>query len=257
MANFLSHPLLPTLEVKTSNGKSQRVTVTLYGDTHFGVRKHLEGGHITEEIHELPEKPVDLPPWENALTIPANAGENHAIIFLLGTKRWLWLLEGRTHLGWKKNEQPLYQEIVLASLSVNPAPHKKLLKEFLIAEDILANPKTNTAGKEPLKAGDWPPLLQLRWLETLLATDVTDSAPEETPEEEQKTQNPSEQKAIIELLNESGGTKELIRSLRKGAVVSMALRSREELPLAKRALVQYSKRQPKNNTWRGLLELTD
>jgi hypothetical protein len=50
-------------------------------------------------------------------------------------------------------------------------------------------------------------------------------------------------------------TKNLIERLRRGAIVSMALRAISELPDAAQIIKNSTGKKPKDNTWMSLLEL--
>ena len=242
MPCILSHPPLPEMAIKTRKGNQQKIQVHIRNKSQFGILKYNPDGTIVEEIHKLPHRPSECPTWEHALAIPAKSGEHQALIFLLGTHRWLWLFESRSHLGWKKTNHPLFKTLVLAALATNPAPHKKFLEECLLA---LAIHQGKTGEIEEIEntvlaPNNWPPLLHLRWLEILY--DIT-------------TQKTPIGHATFILPTEEYELKALLKNLRRGTIVSMALRCTEELALAQRFLTEKTQQEPKDNTWNALLEL--
>ena len=217
---FLSHPILPRPTLKTRTGDQQTVEIKIREGNpgQFGIVRGTTkpGGGSVEEIIPLPKRPEGCPPWKYALTLPAKAQNQNAIIFLAGKYRWIWLTDARAQIPWKTSTQAILPEIVRASVATNKQPHKIFLEECL---EI----KKRWEGKEkkPTREDPWPHLMRLRWLEMLLACDST---PEQEPDREQILQ--------VKVPANHEKLKNIISETRKAAAVSLAAFTPGEIPLA-------------------------
>jgi hypothetical protein len=263
MSCFIKHPPLPKPKIKTSKGVEQRLKVKILEEAAMVISRMNPDLSIVEELQYLPTKPSTLCPWKNALIVPAESEGHQALVFFMGTYRWIWLLDERSHLGWKKSAEAITENIVLSSLEINPEPHDTFLKECLRANEI------EKTGKGMIPENTWPPLLHLKWLEVLTKLEIKDVSKKEInsfKEEKEKAIETSKEVPNLTSSNiDIGGlilfpmggddTKTLIKTIKKGIIIAMALRAPEELRLAREVLIRSTGCQPTDNTWKSLLEL--
>jgi hypothetical protein len=212
--------------LKTRAGGSQTVGIkmrTAGKCEQFGIvreTRKADGTGLVEEILPLPKRPEGCPPWKYAISLPAKADKENAIIFLNGRFRWVWLTDARTQIPWKTSAQPAFPEMVRASIATNREPHVLFLEEAL---DIYGRWKAGEG--KPDRDDPWPPLLRLRWLELLLATEAGE---EQWPDRTGILQ--------LHLPAEATTLQEIIETTRKAATVSLAAFTPTETALAHRAI---------------------
>lgn len=224
---FLTHPQLPRPVLKTRAGIAQTVQVKLWlngsGESFEIIRETVKesGTGLVQEMIALPERPEGCPPWKYAITVPAKADKQNAIIFLNGKFRWVWLTDARAQIPWITCTQPAFPEMVKASIATNREPHRLFLQEIL---DLKA--RWEAGDKKPEREDPWPPLLRLRWLELLMATEAQSEEPAFQEEGVLQVKVPTDPAALGKTIGE----------VRKSATVSLAAFTPTEIPLAKRAM---------------------
>lgn len=228
MECYLCHPALPRPVLRTRSGESQTVGVRLHlnaATPQFGVVRDATKT-LVEELHPLPPLPKGCPPWKYAISLPAKADKDNAIIFLNGKFRWVWLTDARTQIPWKTSAQPLSPEMLRASIATNREPHRLFLEENMqIAESW------ETGEKKPRREDPWPPLMRLRWLEILMQTHVSGepiNGPDGT--------YPRDGILQLKIQRPEGELAQTVGGARKAAAVSLAAFAPQEIPLALKAI---------------------
>lgn len=213
---FLTHPSLP----KPLWGPDKTTELglrVLEENSAFEIRKKTAKGALIVETIQLPERPKGCPEWRYALTLIARYKEKTAAVFLVGTYRWLWILESRVSPAWTLHTQPLQKEVLLGSIAANKSPHELFFAECCAC---LENPPKGVGVQDK-----WPPLMRLRWLEVLLDTNVWEfptATPDRTTQIEMET---GRDKVLAKIMEGATAT-----------IFSMAAFCPNEIPLAKLAV---------------------
>jgi hypothetical protein len=210
---------------------------------------------------ELPACPDPSIPKNSFSILPARFNTTTNTITLL-SKNWTltWEhpkdLSAQNHPTWNLTPQKITAEEILPSVLLAPTPHKTFLEDCLLATKI---EKTNLGRIDPKP---WPENLHLSWLvnlersqakpnpyNPLLSNDLTES-----PIHLMALPRP---KNTVYFPKSAMETNRLIKQLKRGIIISMALQAPQELPLAKKFLASKKKENPTDNTWKSLANLAE
>ena len=201
-------------------------------------RSHLVLKNYNHEI--IDDFPLPHPPKGIIPEILPLIQEKKTLFVIGKTLHLAWDLENHTTQGWQQETIPLSEIQILNSLITNPYPHQKFLQECLLAR------KLEISGEGALPDTPWPLQLHSGWLTIL----------ENTKAKQTNFTIPKPPNSIFipthpTLINT------LIGAIKRGIVVSMAIRSPEELPLAKKILCTQRNHKPKDNTWKSLAQFAE
>jgi hypothetical protein len=238
---ILSFPKAPNLDLSLPNLETKRVRSRIDEDCMFLVRMEKTSGGKIDKVYPLPPKPSECPEWKYAITAPAIIGEERGLLFALKERGLFWEIEKEKSSNWAKLKNKINKDFILASMEVDPTPHKLFCQEILHAEHMERLCKT-----PQLKTNPWPESWHIEWLKLLLNTSVRE-------ENDQAISNEDQTELKFPLDLES--TKGLLKKLKRGTIVSMALRSCKELSQAYELINKVCLNKPKDNNWKSLLEI--
>lgn len=247
MSCILTFPKCPTLDMSMcipgSSLDAHRVKSRIDEESMFLVRMENPQGVKVDKIYNLPTKPTDSPAWKFAITAPALLKKEKGLLFTLKEQGIFWTLEKEKASKWVKLHEQIDKEFILASMEVDPSPHKLFCQELLHAEECEKQKSTPQFKKQ----NPWPYRWHSKWLELLLETNFC---------EEKVIQSTSNNgKSSINFPMEFKKAKDILTRLKRGAIVSMAHRCPEELTAANKMLTEATKQNPKDKTWKSLLKL--
>jgi hypothetical protein len=246
MACVLTFPKCPRLDLSMcipgSSLDAQRIKSRIDEESIFLVRMENQLGVKVDKVYPLPVKPKDCPPWRFAITAPALLKKEKGLLFALKERGIFWTLEKEVASKWVKLDDQINKEFILASMEIDPTPHKLFCQEILQAEQSLKKGVTMPLNSQ----NPWPENWHSNWLELLLET--------ETFEENSDFKNLRD-KTQFKFPMPLDKSKDLLNKLRRGTIVSMARRCSQELPDAYKILSTIRDKQPKDKTWQSLLDL--
>jgi hypothetical protein len=236
---FVNYPCIPTPKEEILGEGTSRIQIRIDEGPFFMVRSHQKNGKL-DRVFPLPAKPSNTPHWRYAITLPGGFKDERGLVFVVGNYWGFWSFDSESQKTWQEQEFIPNKQFLMAALETDPTPFDTFSRELLLADKIV---RENT--KEVLPKNNWPKGLHTYWLEVLLETNCSKN--EETLV--------SEGRILKSLKMDEETTKKLIENLRRGAIVSMALRAKTELPNAVRIIESTTGKTPKDNKWMSLLEL--
>jgi hypothetical protein len=247
MPTVLSFPKSPPLDMSMcipgSTLDAQRVRSRIDEDCMFLVRMENPQGVKVDKVYALPNRPKECPPWKFAITTPAMINNEKGLLFTLKERGVFWTLEKETASSWVKVNEQIDKDFILASMEVDPSPHKLFCQELLHAEKCERESLTPSLNRQ----NPWPANWHSKWIDLLTETEFF--------EEKELNDKVLPERSCLRFPMDLSKAKELLVKLRRGAIVSMAHRCSEELLEAKESLIEKTRRKPKDKTWKSLLEL--
>lgn len=243
----LSFPKAPPLDMSMaipgSSLDAQRIRSRIDEESMFLVRMENPYGVKVDKVYTLPNKPMDSPPWKFAITAPALLKKEKGLLFTLKERGIFWTLEKEKASSWVKIQEQIDKEFILASMEIDPSPHRLFCQELLQSQDCEGKNKPLCLHKN----NPWPKNWHSKWLELLLKTDFFEEKILESKRDSNKTS--------IKFPMKLQSARELLTKLKRGAIVSMAHRCCDELPEAHKLLVETTGNYPEDKTWKSLLKL--
>lgn len=240
---FVNYPSIPVPDQEILGEGTSRIQIRIDQGPFFIVRSHGPDGK-QDSVFPLPSKPNGSPPWQYAISLPGGYEKERGVVFLVGRHWGFWSFDTQSQKNWKTNAEIPDKHFLMASLETDPTPFDKFCKELLVIEDFFSKQL-----KKELPKNNWPTKFHTHWLEILMETDCSSN------KELLESQSSSNTRVLRSLKMDEKSTKNLIERLRRGAIVSMALRAVNELPYAAQIIKSSTGKKPKDNTWMSLLEL--
>lgn len=246
----LTFPKPPVLDMSTnipgSSLDAQRIRSRIEQDCMFLLRMENTQGVKVDKVYALPDKPRDCPDWKFAITTPAQLKKEKGLLFTLKGRGLFWTIDKEKASPWVNLPEQIDKEFILASMEVDPTPHRLFCQEILHAE---ACEKTKSAICLE-KHNPWPNNWHSQWFELLLETNFL--------EEKMFNLNKSNVNNVnLRFPMALNDAKNLLIRLRRGAIVSMAHRCSNELQKTQELIIKRSNTAPRDKTWKALLELCE
>jgi hypothetical protein len=253
MTCILSFPKAPhldmSLSIPGSNLDAQRIRSRIDDQSMFLIRMENHLGVKVDRVYPLPNKPKDCPSWKYAITAPALLKKEKGLLFTLKEKGLFWTLEKEEPSNWVRLEDQIDKDFILASMEIDPTPHKLFCQELLHALDCF-----NKGKKVELQSqNSWPKNWHSKWLELLLETKVYEDSTSNT--NSNQTFLTSEETTKLRFPMSLENSNNLLKRLRQGTIVSMAHRCSTELIEAQKLLKEKTSSELKDKTWASLLKL--
>jgi hypothetical protein len=236
---FVNYPTIPTPDKEILGEGTSRIQIRIDEGPFFIVRYHNTKGK-EDRVFPLPSKPAGSPSWQHALSLPGSYEGERGIIFLVGQHWGFWSFDTESQRNWKTKAAIPNKHFLMAALETDPTPFDRFCRELLLIDDIFTKKL-----KKELPRNNWSSKFHTHWLEILMETDCSSN----------KESLESNTRILRSLKMDEKSTKNLIERLRRGAIVSMALRAISELPDAAQIIKNSTGKKPKDNTWMSLLEL--
>jgi len=236
---YVNYPNIPCPDQEILGEGTKRIQVRIDESPFFIVRSHTNTSK-EDRVFPLPQKPQASPNWRYAITLPGGYKNERGLVFVLGDFWGFWSFETESQRVWRQNESIPNKHFLMAALETDPTPFDKFCKELLLAEKVF-----NKESTQPVPRSHWTHKLHTHWFEILMETNCSSN----------KDSLESEHRILRTLKMDENSTKRLIEKLRRGAIVSMALRAINELPNAVKIIEKATNRTPKDNTWMSLLDL--
>lgn len=252
---ILSFPKSPNLDMSLcipgSSLDAQRIKSRIDQENMFLVRMENYQGVKVDKVYELPSRPKQSPSWKFAITAPALLKKEKGLLFTLKENGLFWELEQEKPSKWVKLQNQVDKDFILASMEIDPTPHKLFCQELLHLEECQkSNVKPSLENQNP-----WPENWHSKWLDLLLETKFVEMSEKDSVIDKKDSDDNHSSNRYIKFPLEFNVATELLKKLRRGTIVSMAHRCRAELPNAFELMSNVYKNSKVKNDWKSLLEL--